>query len=85
MSLFVAFRTLSKGTRDYSELLSDTWGGGREGGSLFSLRGPRRLCLDPDDFFLFGARSVFCFSARFARLTLDSIQDFILEAYIDSG
>ncbi len=26
VSLFVAFRTLSKGTRDYSELLSDTWG-----------------------------------------------------------
>ena len=26
MSLFVAFRTLSKGTRDYSELLSDTPG-----------------------------------------------------------
>ncbi len=31
MSLFVAFRTLSKSTRDYSELLSDTWGGGGGG------------------------------------------------------
>ncbi len=48
------------------------------------MRGPRRLCLDPGVFFLFGARSVFL-SARFARLTLDSIRDFILEAYIDSG
>ena len=35
MSLFVAFRTLSKGTRDYSELLSDTWG--RKGGIYMSM------------------------------------------------
>ena len=55
-----------------------------EGGSLFPLRGPRRLCLDPDGVFSFRrAERVFVFSARFARLTLDSIRDLILGKLAD--